>query len=344
VSPPDEADGSIQAYQISLPLLVASKASSIRPVFHLIKPQETSNVQLRGTLSHFVRTPNGRGLLAVAADGEMAAFFKEQRGKVPKDELVPRALLGKALWTVDETPDECAIFAKGRGIVSYRKTKSGSELYLQHLDPSASSPSPPVPFPDFGVGQGESVSMLLAASDIDDGYSGRSRRTRRAFVIAATQGGDAWLWQVDSKSEVSTSSDIIDDRPDISLLSHYHLPVEGSVDGEHKAPHMIMPVDPMGWHQSVIDWKVETPLQDMILTVTEDGVLEFWTPRLGAHLSSDKADGHAPHVCVDEAIGHTAAVELPWRRTSVVRTGKANVVMARCSSRKKTVLSESSQI
>jgi hypothetical protein len=120
--------------------------------------------------------------------------------------------------------------------------------------------------------------------------------------------------------------------------------VEGSVDGEHKAPHMIMPVDPMGWHQSVIDWKVETPLQDMILTVTEDGVLEFWTPRLGAHLSSDKADGHAPHVCVDEAIGHTAAVELPWRRTSVVRTGKANVVMARCSSRKKTVLSESSQI
>lgn len=83
----------------------------------------------------------------------------------------------------------------------------------------------------------------------------------------------------------------------------------------------------MGWHQSTIDWETDTPLQDMVVTVTEEGVIEFWTPRLGQHLVGHrrrKVDGSDPNAA--------------WSRSSTVRTNRRNVCNARCSSRKKTVL------
>lgn len=78
-----------------------------------------------------------------------------------------------------------------------------------------------------------------------------------------------------------------------------------------------------------MDWETDTPLQDMVVTVTDEGVIEFWTPKLGQHLVGhrrSKVDGNDPNAA--------------WTRSSVVRTERKNVVNARCSSRKKTVLGE----
>lgn len=181
---------------------------------------------------------------------------------------------------------------------------------------------------------GDEIELLLAVSDIDDGYSGRGRRTQRAIILAASKQGHAWVWRVDSRLTANLSADTnVDDAPGIRLLSHYVLPVEG---GE---PHLILPVDPMGWHQSVIDWKNDAPLQDMILTVSKAGVLEFWSPELGHHYNGERA--HKDRVPTRGHDKHDDSADKPWRRTGTVRTGRERVVMARCSSRKKTVLGTS---
>ena len=134
-------------------------------------------------------------------------------------------------------------------------------------------------------------------------------------------------------STVSVSPTNADDQPDISLLSRYRLPVDLDT------PHLILPVDPMGWHQSVIDWKTDTPLQDMILTCSKSGVLEFWTPQLGHHFAFEVQHGHAANGTKDRQNGNLHDHdESPWTRSGVVRTGRADALMARCSSRKKTVL------
>ena len=170
----------------------------------------------------------------------------------------------------------------------------------------------------------DDVAMLLAVSDIDDGISGKGRRTQRAVVIAVTKSGQAWCWRV-----TSTTKEMDNDKPDIRLLHKYRLPIEGG-----SLPALVLPVDPMGWHTSVIDWKSDTPLQDMVLTISTAGVLEYWQPRLGQHLAMQGGAKEGGKV-----IGAGGEA---WVRSGFVDTGRTNVVMARCSSRKKTVLSECS--
>ncbi|KAG8835972.1 regulator of (H+)-ATPase in vacuolar membrane [Serendipita sp. 399] len=66
-------------------------------------------------------------------------------------------------------------------------------------------------------------------------------------------------------------------------------------------PNMIVPVDPMIWNKTA---------SELLLSVSEEGDLEFWAPE-----------------------GRTS-----WKRTGHVATGKKNIIKARCSSAKKTVL------
>jgi hypothetical protein len=268
-------------------------------------------------------------MLAATAQGEIAVWYKEQIGKVSRGHIAPKSIIGKGHWTRKTRPLASAIFAKGRAIVFYTSDRGEGVITLQHLDPGITTPTPPVTMPDFELDLGDDIALLLAVSDIDDGYSGKGRRTQRAVVLAASKQGHAWVWRVDSRLNASSGS-TMDETPDIRLLSHYVLPVEG---GE---PRLILPVDPMGWHQSVIDWKNDTPLQDMILTVSSNGVLEFWSPELGHHYTAER-----PHnQTVSNGDAPANGDNKPWSRTGVVRTGRNEIKMARCSSRKKTVLSE----
>ena len=314
--------------------LLATSPSGFTRKKHPSNDEEVMDVQLSSPINHFVRTPNGRGLLAVGDTGEIGVWYKERLGKVPRVAPVPKALVGKGQWIETSIPQASAIFAKGRAIVFYAKTDAGGRITLQHLDDDVSKPTPPIPLPGFSMDKDDEVKMLLAVSDIDDGYSGRGRRTQRALIMAASRCGYAWVWRVESKfsSTISTDSSIIDDQPEMSLLSHYLLPVES---GE---PHLILPVDPMGWHQSVIDWKANCPLQDMVLTVSADGVLEFWSPELGHQCESGKPHNETAHRHENLHVKSDDGM-LPWRRTGVVRTGRKEALIARCSSRKKTVLS-----
>ena len=176
--------------------------------------------------------------------------------------------------------------------------------------------------PEFDLEGDDDVAMLLAVSDVDDGISGKGRRTQRAVVMTVTKSGQAWCWRV-----TSTTNEVDNDKPDIQLLHKYRLPIQGG-----SSPALVLPVDPMGWHTSVIDWKSDTPLQDMVLTISTAGVLEYWQPRLGQHLAMQ---GGAKEGGKLNGVDGEA-----WVRSGFVDTGRTNVVMARCSSRKKTVLSE----
>ncbi|KAL1412038.1 regulator of (H+)-ATPase in vacuolar membrane [Vanrija albida] len=329
---------------------------------------ETMSVLLTQDIKQFVRTPNGRGLMAIGEGGEVGIWEERRRGKSTTDARAkpPVALVGKGQWQAPVTPILYSIYAKGRGVASYFiDPEHGPRVVLQHLDPGDGTPTEQVVLPHFQPKEGDEIKMLLAVSDIDDGYSSRRRRTRRAVIMAVAASGEAWVWRIDpaptsprqelSQNPLETprrsnrrlSSDspsnspvrgasytapstiYRSDKPITTLISHSVLPIEGG-----GKPRFILPVDPMGWHTTTVDWETDTPLQDMVVTVSENGVLEFWKPRLGQHMPG----GRRPTVqgdwhCLDAVDSHVA-----WFRSSVVHTDKKNVALARCSSRKKTVL------
>jgi hypothetical protein len=310
----------IEGYRISLADLISGQPSGFTTIENHASHGEATVVQLKNPLSNFVRTPNGRGLLAICENGEIGVWSKEKVDKSVKGRESPKSLVGKGQWNVSSTPLQSAIFAKGRAIVFYTKDEQGPRITIQHLDPGSSQPTEPVSLPGFQMEKEDDMAMLLAVSDIDDGISGKERRTQRAVVMAVTKSGQAWCWRVTSTNNVDS------DKPDIQLLHEYRLPIQGG-----SRPALVLPVDPMGWHTSVIDWKSDTPLQDMVLTISEAGVLEYWQPRLG-HLAVQNGakDGQEVNSGSGEA----------WVRSGSVETGRTNVIMARCSSRKKTALSE----
>jgi len=400
--PADENNADITSLCLSLPDLL----SSIPEAFSSAGPPadfEAMSVLMTQDISGFVRTPNGRGLLAVGEEGEIGIWEKRKIGKAQHAVGGPRrvALVGKGQWTAPATPILYSIYAKGRGIASYYKDADGPKVVLQHLDPGDGTPTEPVPMPQFQPKEGDEIKMLLAVSNIDDGYSSRRRRTRRAVIMAVAESGEAWVWRIDpaptsphlelstsplsatpgrrftespthsptarnvrlEDSPVTRSGRLREDstgdspartgsrlaesvgsfdtpkgssfiyrseKPIVTLISHSVLPVE---DGAK--PRFILPVDPMGWHSSTVDWESDTPLQDMVVTLSETGVLEFWRPRLGQHIP-----GHRRGTVYGDMANHAPSVAAAWTRTGVVRTEKTDVVCARCSSRKKTVLGE----
>jgi hypothetical protein len=318
----------IEGYRVSLTDLISGRPAGFQLPDSITRKDENIPVQLQHPLHHFVRTPNGRGLLAICEEGEIGVWSKEKVGRPTKGKAIPKSLAGKGHWTMPHTPRHSAIFAKGRAIVFYTKSDTGATITLQHLDPGKSSPTQGVPLPAFKLEDGDDVAMLLAVSDIDDGISAKHRRTQRAVIMAVTKSGQTWTWRVTSLNGPTTSNEALGHEPDIRLLHTYLLPVQGG-----STPALVLPVDPMGWHTSVIDWKSDTPLQDMVLTISENGVLEYWKPRLGQHLANQDNLNGAQGEVVDE--GGSL-----WIRSGFVDTGRTNVIMARCSSRKKTVLSK----
>ncbi|ORY25155.1 RAVE protein 1 C terminal-domain-containing protein [Naematelia encephala] len=335
---PPRSSGHIAVCDIDFTDLLSSSASAVIARPSLADPNETVSIHLSQPIDHFVRTPNGRGLLAVGEDGESSAWQKEKRGKMSKTQRLGKALLGKGLWNAKHKPHRAAVFAKGRAMVFCDCGDSGeAKIILRHLDEGSTQPTEGITLHHFERDAGDDVEMLLAVSDIDDGHSGKGRRTQRAFVMAVTRHGQAWVWLVESRWATEPGETERGDIPTITLVSQHRLPVDIG-DGTSDRPLHILPVDPMGWHTSVIDWTTNTPLQDMVLTISEEGVLEFWTPQLGHHYAfeSGHANGHtAGDHCSNGDMLHG---DLPWSRSGVVHTDKRNVIMARCSSRKKTAL------
>ncbi|BEI81268.1 hypothetical protein CcaverHIS002_0204280 [Cutaneotrichosporon cavernicola] len=339
---------------------------------------ETMSVLMTQDIQCFARTPNGRGLLAIGKGGEIGVWEKRRLGNMSWNEskLKTPALVGKGQWMAPASPILYAIYAKGRGIASYyHDPTDGPRVVLRHLDPGVGMPTEPVVMPHFTPKPDDKIELLLALSDIDDGYSPRRRRTRRAVIMAVSASGEAWVWRIEpaptsprfefSESPLTRRDSFAStprrrgtmlpdspsgspqvkgsimsgdsgtggyvyhsEKPIVTLISHSFLPVE---DG--KKPRFILPVDPMGWHSSTIDWETDTPLQDMVVTLSDSGVLEFWTPRLGQHLAGQRRSSVHRDACFD---GHTA--NAGWTRTSVVRTEKTDVCLARTSSRKKTAI------
>ena len=97
----------------------------------------------------------------------------------------------------------------------------------------------------------------------------------------------------------------------LTQYSNHFLPIK---DGTKVKK--ILPVDPMAWGGSVAK---EWTLRDVLLSVSEDGELAFW---------SLEVNGTA----VMDGIDHE------WRCTGKVHTGRKGFSIARCSSTKKSAL------
>jgi hypothetical protein len=326
----------IQGHRLCMSDLISANPTGFSTLKKSQNEHETTAVNLQSTVHHFVRTPNGRGLLAVCEGGEIGVWSKEQVGKPVRGQAPRKSLAGKGYWKTETTPLQSAIFAKGRAVLLYSRPNDKPEITLQHLDKGCREPRSPVRLPDFTLNDGDEVAILLAVSDIDDGQSGPDRRTQRAVAMVVTQSGTAWCWSIISPIDGDVTLE--NQEPDIRLLHTYRLPVRGG-----SKPALVLPVDPMGWHTSVIDWKTDTPLQDMVLTISEDGVLEYWQPRLGQQRATSTdgdqtVNGASWHR--DERDNKPQEVQAAWFRSGHVDTGRRNVTTARCSSRKKTVLGE----
>jgi hypothetical protein len=242
-------------------------------------------------------------------------------------------LSGRAQWTAtlaepklqdsngatDDPGYVAAIFAGGRGFV---RAGHGNKVTLHHVDEDGTVTSG-IDLPDFVPS--DKVSVLVATSDVDDGVTARDRRTQATYVIAACGDGTVYVWVVhgagtaDREPEGYTPTARLMSRS--PLVSH-HTPRE---NGPTADPAFVLPVDPMGWHTSTVDWKNHTALQDVILTISQQGDLEFWMP-------TTETD--------PETSDQSPRLGRSWTRTGHVHSGKSNLVKARCSARKKTVLGE----
>lgn len=171
-----------------------------------------------------------------------------------------------------------------------------------------------------GLSADHRLSTLIALSDVDDGVSTPTTLPTTSYLLASTSTGWVYVWRLDAGDPTRRGEK--EGEPTPTLVSSSLLPFRNGAEDTDE-PAFVMSVDPMGWHQSVIDWKQRTPLQDMLVVVKKDGELSYWTPRLGEDGKSG-VEGKEP-----------------WVRTGVVKTGKKDVVLARCSSRKKTAMGQS---
>jgi len=335
---PNEKSRQIVGRRISLIDVLSSRSAGLIPHPDLVREDDASiSVQMNHSIDRLIRTPNGSNLFAFGKSGEAGHWRTGRPAKASKERPGPKALTGTAQWVEKRPFTHCAIFAKGKALVfSSTSDDGGTAITLRQIGFSPFMQEEDVILSGFTPNSGDELAMLLAVSDIDDGHSLRDRRSQRAVVIAATLGGEAWVWHISSQvtSVGAETPAVLDNHPEIVLLFRHRLQVDSSKS------HIVLPVDPMGWHQPVIDWNTDTALQDLILTVSTEGLLEFWTPQLGHHFPFGSSQHFLSNAC-DHNHEHDQYDHSPFTRSGVVSTGRANALLARCSSRKKTVLSES---
>ncbi|EGO30925.1 hypothetical protein SERLADRAFT_432587 [Serpula lacrymans var. lacrymans S7.9] len=105
---------------------------------------------------------------------------------------------------------------------------------------------------------------------------------------------------------ITTDFDII--RIRVTLIPHFSLMLQSRNSLPlPQLPLLLLPVDPMAWSGDQLREE-----HDVLLSVSDEGRLEFWVPEEGTSLG--------------------------WRSSGSVKTGRRKVRMARCSSAKKTAL------
>ncbi len=270
-----------------------------------------TSLNLDQPISYLARTPNGRGLLAVGTNGQNTVWTIGTRAEGTK---AMGRLTGRGQWSMGSEKEgnvaASAIFAGGRGLV--RATDDRITLHHVNSDGTVTSG---IDLPSFHAG--DNIQVIIATSDVDDGVTARDTRTQQTYIIAACMDAVVYVWLVEGAgtSVIGPEGYI----PTARLMSRYALGGASSA-----LPALVLPVDPMGWHTSTVEWEDHAALQDMVLTISQSGDLEFWMPKT----QNDESSGGAPH------LGES------WARTGLVHSGKSSVVLARCSARKKTALGE----
>ncbi|CED84427.1 RAVE (regulator of V-ATPase assembly) complex subunit RAV1/DMX protein, WD repeat superfamily [Phaffia rhodozyma] len=330
----------------------SSPSSTANRIIHPLPNRQDPGGGLDQTIERLIRTPNGRGLLSVGERGEVAAWGLS----ISTDQNDKRKGKGKGkeVWKmrskwVDEDDDPTeetsfedgksederegsqddvlyALFARGRSLITY--VPHTQRLSIRTLrSATCSIPSKPHYLTVEGAQKGERMTTLLAFSDIDDGVSGKGEMSI-GFIILGNKAGRFWVWRIDQDGSNT-------------LISSATIPFDSSFltappsDGNHPTqphPKFILPVDPMGWHSSIVDWKMKALLQDVIVVVSQDGDLSFWRPHLdfGAPIERDGWE-------VEET-DEDGGAKGEWFRTGLVKTGRKGLSKARCSSRKKTAM------
>lgn len=286
---------------------------------------------------------------------------RKEKGKDREQRRGHGVWQARARWEVKEGVDLIAIFARGKSLASY--DPETSSLSVQYLRPPPSKiagsnvsdlPSTlqhislPTSLPS--LSPSHALTTLLALSDIDDGVSTSTTLPTTSFIIASTADAYVYLWRLDAGDPTQRGK--AEGEPKPTLVSSYALPFDEDDDGSggdsiggggkkrlsdrlRETPAFVLSVDPMGWHQSVVDWKTRTPLQDMLAVVARDGVLTFWSPRLD---DREGREGGGTGSKEEVIRGEGEEDVKSWIRTGRVKTGRKDIVLAACSSRKKTAM------
>ena len=150
-------------------------------------------------------------------------------------------------------------------------------------------------------------SVSLTISPIMSLFSLPSPGTQTTMIFGITKSFSIIILEV-SLPTVSSANSLpatVPLSPHISLHSESTLPLDCPI-------RALVPVDPMAWSSPQ---RVEATysVHDVLLSVTDKGELAFWIPDTSTKIPT-------------------------WKCTGKVRTGRTNILMAACSSYKKTVL------
>lgn len=309
----------LRTHQVSILPLIDGDSDGLRRITRAPRPfaRETTPI------AYFTRSPDGSAIASKRVDengtcgGEI--FTRDRRGM----------LHNRQGWSASSA-DAIALLNSGRGLVvfDHEARTINVHLYLQGTHEEINTLQLPHDPP--------SAPSLLVLPSTEASSSSRTLSTSvRLLSITPTSIATFILSGIDTN------------QASLTLHSNSSLP-------SASPPRLVMPVDPMAWshgppqHRTSISHPHPPPLQtpkasndaaprlqahDALVSVSEDGHLEFWIPAIehNAHVSSSVTKSTS----VADGTGRVG-----WTCTGGIRTGRTGIRLARCSSAKKTAIGQ----
>ncbi|KDQ14428.1 hypothetical protein BOTBODRAFT_159267, partial [Botryobasidium botryosum FD-172 SS1] len=290
----------ISAYRLSPLLFFDAQADGLS----LLAQGQRSFPRSDIDILKFVRNPSGSavGVLRAGGGGEVYALRKNNK-------LV---FIGR--W--EDTAGEAAVFDKGKSLVIY--SQQSHTLVAYHF--------PNEPMPEYSPTPISATLQFPTALTPPISFFTLSPKEDYTELIVISP---AALHLVRFTRKPA---------PELVLLATSVLEPKSKMPGPEPARiALVLPVDPMAWASSPKTLSLRRRQHDVLVSISEEGELAFWEFSVGLG-SIKNSEGERYSAGGGGNEGKGTGVDVTWRCTGKIRTGRRNIAMARCSSAKKTVL------
>lgn len=261
-------------------------------------------------IDYFVRSPDGSVVASKRRDGGGEIFTRDQRG----------TFHNRQSW--DDRSEAIVPLNAGRGLAVFVANQLVVHLYAQgtheefeSLHVEHTPPSTPL------------LLVIPAPATVSQSYPAA---TARILSITPSSIATFLLTGLDTT------------RPNLKVHSTSTLPLPA-------VPTFVLPVEPMAWsHESsashhgdsrsqpptpTISTAPQTQARDVLVSVSADGTLSFWTPALEHNIKVKATTKGAAKLLTTASNGAGG-----WICTGSIRTRHTCIRLARCSSAKKTAI------